>query len=70
MLKSPTSILNSIQRMKTNLRNDKEQLRIIKTNFVYLDHIQPRSRPFDHENKSKNRSKSVLYCTNAKESGV
>ncbi len=38
MLKSPTSILNSIQKMKTNLRNDKEQLRIIKSNFVYLDH--------------------------------
>jgi hypothetical protein len=40
MLKSPTSILNSIQRMKTNLRMDKEQLKKIKNNFVYLDSKQ------------------------------
>lgn len=37
MLKSPTSILNSIQRMKTNLRMDKQQLKKIKNNFIYLD---------------------------------
>lgn len=38
MLKSPSSILNSIRKMKSNLRNDKEQLRIIKNNFIYLEH--------------------------------
>jgi hypothetical protein len=35
--------------MKTNLRNDKEKLRVIKNNFVYLDHANEEAKPLDFQ---------------------